>query len=544
MARTIQAIFIDPPIAVARLGGSNAPQDAYRWVEAVNPRSDGSTVIAPWWTLDVLGDATVEPRMPTSIRLRDGDLIRPVAPFFEIWALVGEPGSPPSQWREEPLTPKLLQACRTDESALTIQIDAKNRKVARRMVDDNLVFGTFPPLVVRGDDHSVQTLRGTSPPDAPVAMIPDGQLIPLGTIQVLRSRDHPKDSGAEWENAVNVEVIRFRYVPARGRFYGPPEAAVDTGKDKHGIAVDEINAFLDPEAGWFNRKSEQTIEPPDTYDTMIPETNAVEIQPSLGVIDDTCEARVTVTLTLPGKGRKPHVACANIFVGPPDFAPDRRPFLSAADELQDRGSGAAERNAALSDSEREKWVQDLFERIYETVSLFNLDNFQSWRGVILEKRNLRKTPLRGDHVAKPPKGAMTNRDKLRTDSDQVPRRSSVIPLPLYELARTRHLSIQDIDELKALIDEHPDRLEKLIRQPFQVQDGETGDLTTMRMPPFMRNSNSFPLTLSVWQYDLLMQWVKSVRPARKRTRARAPKISRRASARLDRVLKRLNGQSS
>lgn len=543
MARTIQAIFIDPPIAVARLGGSNAPQDAFRWVEAVNPRSDGNTVIAPWWTLDILGDATVEPRMPTSIRLRDGELIRPVAPFFEIWALVGEPGSPPSQWREEPLTPKLLHAYRTDESALTIQIDAKNRKAARRIVDDNLVFGTFPPLTVRGDDHSVQTLRGTSPPDAPVAMIPDGQFIPLGTIQVLRSRDQPHDSGAAWENEVNVEVIRFRYIPARGRFYGPPEAAVDAGKDKHGIAVEEINAFLDPEAGWFNRKSEQTIEPSDTYDTMVPDPNA-ENKPSLGVVDDTCEARVTVTLTLPGKGRTPHVACANIFVGPPDFAPDRRPFLSAADELQDRGIGMAERNAALSDSEREKWVQDLFERIYETVSLFNLDHFQNLRGVVLEERNMRKIPLRGDHVVKPARGAMTNRDKLRTDSDTVPQRSSVMPLPLYELARTRHLSIQDIDELKALIDKYPDRLEKLIRQPFQVQDGETGDRSTMRMPPFMRNSNSFPLTLSVWQYNLLMQWVESVRPARKRTQARAPKISRRASARLERVLKRLNGKSS
>jgi len=31
VAETIQRIFIDPPIAVARLGGSNAPQDAFEW---------------------------------------------------------------------------------------------------------------------------------------------------------------------------------------------------------------------------------------------------------------------------------------------------------------------------------------------------------------------------------------------------------------------------------------------------------------------------------------------------------------------------------
>ena len=105
MARVIQALFIDPPIAIARLGGSSAPQDAYCWADAANPRSDGNTVIQPWWTFEVLSDATVDPSMPAAIRLRDGDLIRPVAPFFEIWALVGEPGSLPSQWQQKPLTP-------------------------------------------------------------------------------------------------------------------------------------------------------------------------------------------------------------------------------------------------------------------------------------------------------------------------------------------------------------------------------------------------------------------------------------------------------
>ena len=120
MARTIMAIFVDPPIAVARLGGSNVPQDAYRWVEANNPRSDSNTVVDPWWTLEVLGDGSVEPYMPKEVRLRDGELIRPVAPFFEIWALTGEPGSPRSRWHEERLTPALLKKYRTDELALTI----------------------------------------------------------------------------------------------------------------------------------------------------------------------------------------------------------------------------------------------------------------------------------------------------------------------------------------------------------------------------------------------------------------------------------------
>jgi hypothetical protein len=31
----------------------------------------------------------------------------------------------------------------------------------------------------------------------------------------------------------------------------------------------------------------------------------------------------------------------------------------------------------------------------------------------------------------------------------------------------------------------------------------------MRMPPFMRNSNGNPLTLTTWQHALLMEWVKT-----------------------------------
>jgi hypothetical protein len=540
MAGIIQAIFVDPPIAIARLGGSNVPQDAYRWVEALNPRSDGNTVIAPWWTLDIMGDGSVEPRLPTSVRLRDGDLIRPVAPFFEIWAMVGTRGSPRSQWRKERLTPALLNEHGADESALTIEVNAQNRKVARRTGDKNLVFGTYPPLRIAGNDYSVQTLSATSPPEAPIAMIPDGQHIPLGTVRVIKSRKQPVGTGVAWEDTVNVEVIRFRYTPAPGAFYGPPQAAIDTGPRRHGIAVDSVNAFLDPDAGWYDTRAIPTVEPGDTYDTLIPETNTVSIQPSLGVVDDTCEARVTVTLALPGRKPRTLQAHANIFVGPPDFAPDRRPFLSLADELGDRGSDAAERNAALSKKEREIWIQDLFERIYETVSLFNLDHFQNDRSILLKGRRLRPKPLPQDHVSTPRNHAMTNKDRLRTVGDKVESRSTDEPLPLSELARDRHRSFQDIDRLKNLIALQPNRLKALIRQPFEVERDETANGTTMRMPPFMRNSNAYPLTLSVWQYELLMQWVRSQRRRAKAALADETDImSPEAATRLSATLKRI-----
>jgi hypothetical protein len=219
-----------------------------------------------------------------------------------------------------------------------------------------------------------------------------------------------------------------------------------------------------------------------------------------------------------------------------------------ADELQDRCSGADKRNAALSHKDREDWVRDLFERVYETVSLLNVDHLQRGgsvreaRSILLSGKRLRSKPLHGDEITLPRRHAMTKWDALRNNAYAVPAASVDEPLPLSEHARTRHLSILDTDGLLELIAEHPDRLKELIRQPFQVEKDETDSQTTMRMPPFMRNSNAYPLTLSVWQYELLMDWVKSVSmpKAVRALRAAPPPVSAEAEERRKAVLARLN----
>jgi hypothetical protein len=108
-------------------------------------------------------------------------------------------------------------------------------------------------------------------------------------------------------------------------------------------------------------------------------------------------------------------ARANVFAGPPDFGPDRRPFLSLADELQDRCSGEAERNAALSQKDREAWVRgSVRARLRD--------------GVVVQPRSLPAGPkyhvawakasqkANSDEVTLPRDGAMTNRDALRNDA--------------------------------------------------------------------------------------------------------------------------------
>jgi hypothetical protein len=369
-------------------------------------------------------------------------------------------------------------------------------------------------------------------------MIPPGKWISLGSVQAIRSRARPAGKGVAWEGEVDVEVLRFRFTPAKGRFYGPPQA-VAAG------AVEDINSFLDAGAGWFDAKPNPNVEPGDIFDS-IGDTDDANSR-SLGVVDDTCEARVTVTLKLTGKARREFSANATILVGPPDFAPDRRPFLSLADELDDRRAGNTRRNAALNGEKLELWVQDLFERIYETVSLFNLDQFQRERGILLTGRRLRRGPLPGDHVTRRKNHAMTRMDKLRSNKFQVDAPNDDQNLPLHEHARRRHRDLQDIDNLKELIIEQPGRLTALVRMPFEVEAGETGDgvgSSTMRMPPFMRNSNGFPLTLSPWQYDLLMKWVRSIQRHRvaKKKKPIARKLSPDAASRLERVLAQLDGR--
>jgi len=501
MAEQIQALFCNPPIAVARLGGSSTPLCAFHWREPSNPRTDGETIMAPAWSLEVLSDGSVDPFMPADIRLRDGDLIRPVCPFVEVWARIGEPGSDESTWRPVPLTPALLAAAGVDESALSFTVTARNLKAARRTQDPDHQFGTFPPVVIVGGDHGTKPISGTSPPGATTPMIPAGRSIALGSIQLMRSRPQPAPGAAPWTEAVDVEVVRFRYTPAAGLFYGPPEAA---GVDETAPPIPAVRpseAFLDADAGWYRPAGDlyPFVQPPDTVDCATGDGNI-----SLGVVDDTCELRVDIALAAGGSQFEAH---ANLFVSPPDFAPDRRPFISIADEFNDRASNADARNDAMSIEERDTWVADLFERVYEHVSLMNVDYWRAARGIRqLAPEKLEATAIAQDGVA-PPTQAMGSQDALRNRTLRVAAATAGNPLPLSNHARERHRTLSDADYLRKFVRDNPGRLETLVRGPFELEPGENGRFTSMRMPPFMRNSNARPLTLSAWQYALLQRWI-------------------------------------
>jgi hypothetical protein len=547
MAAKIQGIFIDPPIAVARLGGSTTPLDSYRWIDSSDPHLQ--TVIAPDWSLDIGPDGTVAPRMPQTLIFRDGSLIRPVAPFFEIWALMGEDASDPQQWQQTPLTADLLKQA---GSSLMLAADARNRKAARRARNNQLEFGTFPPITINSDDRRVTPLIATSPTGVAQPMIPRGSRgIPLGTVQILQDQPQPASGRTAWADQVRVDTLRFRFTPAKGEFYGP--SGVQNNFNQFAPVKPE-NAFLNGAAGWAGTPATDWVEPSDTYDGAEQERqDSGQTVPglSIGIVDDTCSVVFTVTLTLPG--RQPLIARAAGFVSPPDFAPDRRPFMSLADELNDRASRTI---GTPAPADLDAWVRDLFERVYETASLFNLDLFRAARAITLPDANRRPAAIPGDRVPTP-EAAMGGLDQLRDPNKPILETSSDdVPLPLSERAKERHRDLAELDSLKDLILSQSQRLKALVRPPFTLSRpfpeapdataldprNESGDLTTMQMPPFMRQSNANPLTLAQWQYDLLMKWASGLAPAPaavRRIAPVAPPLSSRARSRRNRVAARL-----
>src|SRR6478609_9120085 len=100
---TIKEIRLLPPLALARLGSSPEPLENYELEipDAVQPRT---IVPAESLRLDADGNLTVT-RSLGPVQFRDGNhLIKPVAPFFELFARVDE--SP--EW--VPVTEALLAA--------------------------------------------------------------------------------------------------------------------------------------------------------------------------------------------------------------------------------------------------------------------------------------------------------------------------------------------------------------------------------------------------------------------------------------------------
>jgi hypothetical protein len=535
---TIQEIFFLPPLATARLGGSDNPLDSFTWIEDPTLHGAGKTVIAPTTSLEVLQDGSLGPFLPTSIQFRDGNLLRPTAPFFELWAKLDD-------GTEKPLTEKLLRQCSGSLDGVTFIVTAANRKAARRTGNSSCAFTAR--IEVIGNDFGTHPLLASGIGDQPLVL--PGQPIPLGTFQVIR----PVEAAAM---DVDLNVLRVRLTPAKGEVYGPPSATNAVEQDFPDLSrryelVPPANRILNPNSPWLNYTGDDTVynnpEPWDTYDGADDDSRNNQ---SYGVVDDTCDVLIEAIVIAAGDRLR---ATTRAFCGPPDFSPDRRPFVSLADELIDRDPPAQEPSELpLEALDR---LADLFQRAYETASLANVDAMRD-RAVVggQDGGTPRDRPRTDD-------ASMTPRDQPYYRKDQVEIGSPTPEerLPYAAAAQDRHLAHAEAEDLASLLREHPDLVRRLIRPPYGafkklktdppansrpdpkqrdpriVRDG----LHDMRMPPYMRDSDATALSLTRRQYNFLMKMVDQLAPKKK---GKTEPLQTRAHAHMAQVVQRRKGK--
>ncbi len=540
----VHALFFTPPMAVARLGGSDTPLDAYVWREDPTTEGGGLTSLEPAVSLRVEADGSVTSFRPTEIVFRDGDLLRPVAPFLELWVEYDDGTT-------EALTATRLAELGGSLDGVHHRVAAANAKAGRRSGDPACAFAAVVDID-QATNEAVELLA-TSVGERP--LVPAGHPIPLGRIQAIRPIAAAPD-----QRGVDTDVLRLRFTPAKGLVYGPPTAvegvydAGGAGRQLHHQIVPPERRILNQDSAWaeytLNRPELRHPSPADTYDGSGDPTSPDDR--SWGVVDDTCDVMVTTTVAL---GGATHVAQTRVFVGPPDYGPDKRPFVSLVDDLLDRtqpdiGSDGPLGPAGEGDPLASLEVADLLRRVFETVSLDNID-LQRRRG--LRENELNRdallaaaddqgtgASLRARYAVDPATVEPPRADKASMTNDDVGYRAgdrhqlhTDTRLPFSVLGREAHVELTAMPVLLDFLANNADRVRRLIRPPYAlVRESEPSDarqaaglrrpwdadarVHDMRMPPYMRDSDASPLSLTHRQYTQLMSLVDQLAgPARR-----------------------------
>ena len=454
--------------------------------------------------------------MPSVMLFRDGpgQKIRPTTPFFELWGRFDDSDE------IQPVTATRLEAIGGSLGRVSWRVRAANLKAARRTKSPADGFGT--EVTVRGNQHAPVPLLAVSPnvPGAAPLALASAPIL-LGRVQAIRP--YPGN-----ELGVDLDVIRLRFTPGAGEVFGPPAATVaadpdaPTGSIRQYEIVPERNRILNGEAGWTKFRPTNDMEQPepaDTFDGVLDTPTGIGGQ-SWGVVDDTCDVVIEATVEV---GSDRFIATARASAGPPDFAPDRRPFMSLADDLADRELPALS-TAQIAEQVTVEEVADLLRRVFETVSLTNLDALRRMMLAGQEPSDPDPVPV----TALP--GSMTDVD--RPLADKIPSvlgpRGADTRLGYTEVAQDTHSEIADIDNMLNLFRTQPDRIRHLLRPPFariadlpaqppdKLPTDELGTppkqvltprerdprvlrdgLHDMRMPPYMRDSDAAPLSLTM-----------------------------------------------
>ncbi|MGR9054267.1 MAG: hypothetical protein ACU84J_16635, partial [Gammaproteobacteria bacterium] len=460
---SIEKLWICPPLAFARYGQSTTPMENFHWADNdYAPRGTAETVIKPAQTFVVGTDGTISAYLPNEIRFRDGEKWRPVCPFFEVHGRL-------SDGYEGPIGLAQLDACGLSLQDVEWTVETANRKAFHYTAHDG--DHVTASVTLSGDRHEPVALLGRSPADSPDPLVMPDHAVELGAIQVIK----PNGEFPE---------LRLRITPPKGLIYAPSntdtrnlDLLVPPNQDAAAF-LKHIHLILNPASPWAHWTPGQDgrTNPGGLY---AQEPDAT----SLGFLDDSNDGLIRVRL----KGARvvdgEQTAYARYTCCPQDFQPDRRPFVSIADGLSDLVNREQVLDPAYVDGDNwhatEMEIADFMQRVRETMEASNLDH-QNLRSKLA---NEGITPINPDYPFKP----------------EPPRPGH--PLPLTELGRMNHARFLAYDVFKQRLGQRPELMDNWIRDP--VAEPTVYD---SKMPAMMRGSDSYPMTLTQRQYDLMRAW--------------------------------------
>jgi hypothetical protein len=326
----IRELRILPPLAIARFGGAATPMDNYDTV--VDPdRPLGYRHLRPAETFEVDAATGEIARafVPSRVVFTENGLVRPVAPFLELWALTDDD-------QLEPVTAELLGQDQATVADLRWRVELANLKVFRRTGDDaDRVTADSGDIA----DHDVHLLAGDADNFWP------GKSIPFGTVRFIRPTvAHPE--------------LRLRYTPPPGFVYGASRTRPPSGPPADPNVRDIV---YDASRGrWLGYRDSDSTRP-TTAPAFI---YAREGLASRGYLDDGCDGLVRAFLTVRGQTL---TAFGRVGVGPPAYAPDGLPVRSVADELEQALFGPEVEDGAA----RLELAEEIVRRAFETVRLMN-----------------------------------------------------------------------------------------------------------------------------------------------------------------------------
>jgi hypothetical protein len=302
----------------------------------------GYREIVPQETL-VVNEATGEIERsytPDRIAFKDGDKIRPVAPFLEVFArLEGEEGF-------APLTLEILDREGLAPSDVVWTLDVANIKIYRRTGDvkDKI------DATVEIRDHEAHPVLGECP------NFYEGKRLPLGSARYIKPT---------WA----FPEVRLRYTPGAGYVYGASKKrhTSDAAEVDDPIITSDDRVLYDPSKGkWRGFPETSSYNPAYTNPAQIfagyDKDNGDHV--SWGYFDDECDGIASVKLTR--KDGTTLEAFARIGAGPPAFAPDTLPIRTVADDLTQALLGVE----ALDDVPIEE-AEEIVRKAFETVRLMN-----------------------------------------------------------------------------------------------------------------------------------------------------------------------------